>query len=185
MNSPARPVARGHATAILILSLGSLLAVSPAATAGGEGHAVLVPGMRVRIEAPGLAAREGTGTINSVGDTSILLDVPGRAEPVSVTRAEITRLQVSSSRGSRLAHALVGAAIGAIGGVIVANHDGGQYHFPGTTAAVGVAAALVGAGIGSAFPAGEHWRDLPAARYRVALVPSGGSGLGLAVSRAF
>jgi hypothetical protein len=184
MHTGTRTLLRSPGAALIVYALGALFAGAPAAADDGTSAPALAPGLRVRIEAPGLAPTDATGTIRAIDDKTIRLEVPGRAEPVDVARAQITRFQVSGGRSSRLVHTLVGAAIGAIGGAVIASHSGGQ-DISGTHAAATVAVALVGAGIGAALPAGERWSDLPAARYRVALVPNPGAGFGFLFSRGF
>ncbi len=184
MNKCNRTCSRAPAAALLVLVLGPLLTMAASAADDSASALALAPGTRVRIEASKPSPTEVTGTINSIDEKTIRLDVAGHAEPVAVGRDEITRFRVSTGRSSRLVHALVGAAIGAIGGGVAANRSGGQ-HYPGTTAAAAAAVALAGAGIGAALPAGERWSDLPVERLRVAFVPMPGDGFRFTFSRGF
>lgn len=177
-------VASAPAAALLVLTLGSLLAVAPASADDRDPALVLAPGTGVRIEASGLAPTDVTGTINAIDEKTIRIDVAGHAGPIAIGRDQVTRFRVSAGRGSRLVHALTGAVIGAVAGAVAASHSGGQ-HYPGTTAAAMSAVALAGGSIGAALPVGERWSDVPVARLRVALPANAGGGFRISFSHGF
>jgi hypothetical protein len=146
----------------------------------------LTPGMRVRILAPDVFAGKVVGTIKVVDDTSVSIDVKGRAEPVAVAREKIVRLDVSTGPRSRWVDAAIGAGIGAVGGAVAGGSQDSHVVSNGEVAAV---CALLGAGlgalIGAAIPPGEHWSEMMASRYRLSFAPRLDHGLGLAVAWGF
>lgn len=79
----------------LFVALVMLFLASASAFAADEDVPPLSPGMRVRILAPELSPSKVMGTVNRVNDDSVTLDVPGRSEPVSISREKIARLDVS------------------------------------------------------------------------------------------
>jgi hypothetical protein len=169
------------------LALLTLACIS--ASAAGEEASMeqpLTPGMRVRILAPDVFAGKVVGTVNMVNDTSVSIDVKGRAEPVSVPREKIARLDVSTGPRSRWVDAAIGAGIGAVGGAVAGGSQDSHVVSNGEVAAV---CALLGAGlgalIGAAIPPGEHWSEMMASRYRLSFAPRLDHGLGLAVAWGF
>ncbi len=147
----------------------------------------LTPGMRVRILTPDISAGKVVGTINSVDDRSVTIDVPGRSEPVSVLREKIARLDVSEGPRSRGVDAAIGAgigaAIGAAGGALAGGSQNSHLVSSGEVAAVcAVLGAGLGALIGATIPPGERWNEMAASRYRVSFVPRLDHGLDLAVA---
>jgi hypothetical protein len=167
-------------------------APAPAAGEGAPPQDSLTPGMRVRIQVQDGSPREIIGTVKSLDVRSVAVEVPGRAEPVSLLREKITRLDVSEGSRSRGIDAAIGAAIGAaVGGAGGALADSGGSHHShyvgsGEVAAVG---ALLGAGIGAllgvAIPPGERWKESAAARYRVGFAPQLDHGLKIALALSF
>lgn len=150
----------------------------------------LTPGMRVRIQAPDISSGKFVGTIKMVDDRSVTIDVPGRAEAVSVLREKIARLDVSEGPRSRGVDAAIGAGIGAglgaAGGEL--SSGSGQGHIVSRGAVVGIC-ALLGAGLGAligvAVPPGERWHEEPVSRYRVGFAPRLDHGLDVAVAWGF
>ncbi len=97
----------------LFVALVMLFLASTSAFAADEDVPPLSPGMRVRILAPELSPSKVMGTVNRVNDDSVTLDVPGRSEPVSISREKIARLDVSDGPRSRGVDATIGGVIGA------------------------------------------------------------------------
>ena len=141
----------------------------------------LLPGMRVRLDAPGyvhsralFAQREGV-IVAQRGD-SILFDGAMHRELVLVPVSRIRSLDVSTGRGptarNTVLGSIVGASVGMMGGVLVnlAGNDGGEDAcasgvLPGcaserrtvfTSAAIG---ALVGTVVGNRIPQ-YRWRPV-------------------------
>jgi hypothetical protein len=169
--------------ALVLLSL----ACTSASAADGDVPLPLSPspGMRVRILAPEVSPRKLIGTVEKVSDETVILNVPGRSEPVSILREKIERLDVSGgprSRGVDAAIAgLIGAAIGAAGCALA--NGSGQGHIVTTGEVAGFCAVLggsLGALIGVAIPPGEHWKEISTSRYRFSFAPRLDHGLNLA-----
>jgi hypothetical protein len=148
---------------------------------------LLPPGTRVRILTTDISPAKVVGTIKMVDDQSVTIDVPGRAEAVSVLRDKISRLDVSEGPRSRGVDAAIGAglgaALGAAGGELAST--GGKSHIV-SSGAVAAVCALLGAGVGAligvAIPPGERWNEKPASRYRVGFAPRLDHGLDVAVA---
>jgi len=175
------------------ITLACLLASVAAAGEEAPLDLSLTPGMRVRILVPDISPSRMIGTIKAVSGDSVTIDAQGRAEPVSVLREKIARLDVSEGPRSRGVDAAIGAGIGAGVGVIVgavagSNQKKNQVVNISDGAVAGAGAlfgALVGAVIGAAVPPGERWDEIPASRYRVGLAPRLDHGLDLAVAWKF
>jgi hypothetical protein len=174
--------------ALALLTLACLFASGSAAGEEAPLDLSLTPGMRVRILAPGISPSKVVGTINRVDDQSVTIDVPGRAEPVSVPREKIARVDVSSGRRSRWVDAAIGAGIVAAGGALACSASETKHSIVNnsdTTAACALVGALLGAGIGAVIPPGERWNEMPATRYRVGFAPRPDHGVDLAVAWRF
>jgi hypothetical protein len=166
-----------------------LCATSMSSSADGDTplQQSLSPGMRVRIVAPEVAPRKMVGTVSQVTADSVAIDIPGRNEPVSISREKIDRLDVSYGQGLRGVHAAIGAIVGAaIGAVACAALNGsGQGHIVSTGDIAGICAIIaggLGAGIGAAVPPGERWKAVPTRRYRVSFAPRLDHGADFAVA---
>jgi hypothetical protein len=150
----------------------------------------LSPGLRVRILAPDLFSNKVIGTVDQVSTDYLTVDVPGRAEPVSILREKITRLDVSEGPRSRGVDAAIGAVLGAgagaAGGALAWRSGGDQIVGRGYVAGV---CALLGAGVGAlvgvAIPPGERWKEASTARFQVNFAPRLDHGLDLAVAWQF
>lgn len=168
------------------------LACTFASAAGGDAplQQSLTPGMRVRILAPDVFPGKLIGTVEQVSGDSVTVDVPGRSEPVSVSRAKIVRLDTSDGPRSRGVDAAIGAGIGAgigaAGGALAGS--GGHSHVV-SSGEVAAVCALLGAGLGAligvATPPGERWKEMSAPRYRVGFAPRLDHGVDLAVAWQF
>jgi hypothetical protein len=163
------------------------------ATAAGEDAPLqlsLTQGMRIRILAPDISQSKLVGTIRKVDDQSMTIDLPGRSEPVLISREHIALLDVSEGARSRgvdtAIGAGIGAAIGAAGGALAAGN--GKGHIVSRGEAAGIFALLgagLGALIGAAIPPGERWHEVPVSRYRVSFAPRLDHGLDVAVALNF
>jgi hypothetical protein len=147
----------------------------------------LTAGMHVRILAPSLSPSKVIGTIAQVSDDAVTVDIPGRSEPVSISREKIARLDVSDGRRSRGVDSAIGAGIGAgIGAAgCAAGNGSGSGHIVSTGAVAGVCALLgagLGALIGAAIPPGEHWKTIAESRYRISFAPRLDHGANLAIA---
>jgi hypothetical protein len=144
----------------------------------------------VRVLAPETSPSKVIGTINHVSDDVVTLDVPGRDEPLSISREKITRLDLSEGHVSRGVDSALGAVIGAIVGAVgcaVANGSG-HGHIVSTGSVAGVCALIVGglgAGIGAAIPPRERWKEISGTRYRVSFAPRLDHGMDAAVAWKF
>jgi hypothetical protein len=136
--------------------------------------------MRVRILSPENADHAIVGTIHSLDQQCILLDVSGRTEPLAVARDQIARLELSAGSGSRWPGALIGAGIGGAAGLAVGSQST-QYREANQGAAT-IAGVLVGALIGASIPPGERWNELYSSKYRIAFEPTRAAGIGVTVS---
>jgi hypothetical protein len=174
--------------ALALLTLACLFVSGSAAGEEAPLDLSLTPGMRVRILTPGISPSKVVGTINSVDDQSVTIDVPGRAEPVSVPREKIARVDVSSGRRSRWVDAAIGAGIAAAGGALACSASETKHSIVNNsdvTAGCALVGALLGAGIGAVIPPGERWNEMPATRYRVGFAPRPDHGVDLAVAWRF
>ena len=186
MNTPAPNT--GLYVALVLLFLMS--ASASAADGDVPQPPLLAPGMRVRILAPDVSSNKLIGTIDRVSDESVILDVPGRNEPVSILRRKIARLDVSEGPRSRGVDATIGGVIGAgiaAGGCALANGSG-RGHIVSSGTVAGVCALFgsgIGAAIGAAIPPGERWKEMSATRYRISVLPRLDHGLDLAAAWKF
>lgn len=184
-NSTNGPATHLRACGLLALLCGASMSAS--ADADAALLQSLTPGMRVRIVAPEVAPRKIVGTVSQVTADSVAIDIPGRNEPVSISREKIARLDVSYPQGLRGVHAAIGAVVGAaIGAVTCAVWNGsGQGHIVSTGDVAGICAIIaggLGAGIGAAVPPGERWKAVPTRRYRVSFSPRLDHGADFAVA---
>jgi hypothetical protein len=171
---------------VVAMTIVSLFAVPTAAVADDAMSPSLAPGTRVRILAPDAFPGKLVGTIKSVNDQSVTLDVPDRAAPVSVLREKIVRMDVSAGLRSRGVDALIGCGIGAVVGLAIGSTQHGAYTSKGTVDAVGVVVGSgIGALIGVATPQPERWIPTAAFRSRVTLAPRIDHGVGLTVAVGF
>ena len=188
-NTPPGSIARSLRQSPALLTLACLFASASSAGEDAPFNLSLTPGMRVRILAPDISTSTVIGTIRTVNRESVTIDAPGRAEPVSVLREKITRLEVSVGLRSRWTDAAIGALIGGAGLALACssanrpkNSIVGDREVTGTCALVGLA---VGTLVGAAMPPGERWDAIPATRYRVGFAPRLDHGLNLAVAWRF
>lgn len=126
----------------------------------------LVLGMRVRVAAPALGPGPLVGAIMALDSKHMTLRVPGRTDPLSLDRANISRIELSVGRRSRGRGALVGAAAGAAAGVLLSLVTYGgrseQLFSRGGDAIVSAAAlGSAGALVGVALPPRERWKGVP------------------------
>ena len=154
-------------TALLTLCL--FCAVAQAADEGAL-TTKLSPGMRVRVLAPGYAPEPIVGTIYALDERSIRLQTQARAEPLTVPREQITRLDLSAGRRSRLPGALIGAAVGGAAGALAGSQS--SSYRDASQAGGALVGVLVGALVGALIPPGERWNLLSSSGYRVTLGPA-------------
>ena len=131
----------------------------------------LTLGTRVRVRSEN-AQGDVVGSVVSIDDSTLSLNVPGRATPAPVRLDTVNRLEVSDGRHSRGRNALIGAGLGsAIGtGVLVALFgSSGNSGDAGYIVFFGVAlGAPIGALTGAALPPSERWRDVSLAQHGAA-----------------
>ncbi|GEM_PF-4582983 len=171
----ARRAAAGLAAAAALLAAAVAIA--------GDGEALVV-GERVRIRAAASEARSLTGAIVALDEASITLRTPARPEPVRIARAQLTSLERSAGRGSRVPGAALGVIVGAVVGLAVTSRSGGTHLQSADDAAVALA-ALLGGGVGAAVPPREAWRAVPLGTHRVSLVARPDLGVGVGLRLAF
>lgn len=176
--------------ALALLTLACLFSSVSAAGEDASLDLSLTPGMRVRILAPDISPSRVIGTIRTVNRESVTIDAPGRAEPVSVLREKIARLDVSQGSRSRGVDAAIGAGIGAgvglaVGAAAGSKQKGQIVSGDAVAGACVLFGALIGTVIGAAIPPGERWNEMPATRYRVGFAPRLDHGLNLAVALQF
>ncbi len=151
-------------------------------------------GSRIRVTAPVLGADKMVGMLVEVDASRLRVQADDQASPMTISLADMTRLEVSQGRKSNALKglgigALIGAPIGVALGVAVSSESGDNqcYHNAGCIAiggaAVGVVGALVGLGIGALLKS-ERWEEVPLDRLRVNIVPlrDGRFALGLSVA---
>jgi hypothetical protein len=153
---------RAGRLASLVLALATTAA--PAATADGAGSSD--PPLRVRVTAPTIVAGRIDGRIVAVDDANLTLLSGGETRVVpaeAVTRVEVRRKTHRKGRGVRIG-ALAGLAVGVAVG-FAAGDDCGAADAPtivcvsreASAAGVGLAGALLGAGVGALAVPGERW----------------------------
>jgi hypothetical protein len=149
----------------------------------------LPPGTRVRVEAPNAFNGKLIGTVTSMTNDAVTLEVPDHAAPVSVERAKITQMEVSNGLHSRWFYALIGAGIGAAAGALIGSgssaHPGDYMTRDGVMGQDALLGLGLGALIGAAIPPSERWESMGAFHARISVVPRPDHGIGLIVAAAF
>lgn len=91
-----------------------------------EAHSQIVPGARVRVRAPSVAADQIVGTLVAVNADTFVLKAEGRSAPMAIPLALVTRLEVRQRPAHHGRSAAIGATIGFLaGGLIGASIVGG------------------------------------------------------------
>ena len=178
-----------------ILSLAVVPLLIPLQFTSAQQVPPIETGSRIRVTAPALGVDKLVGTSVEADATRIRVQADDQAAPMTISLTDVTRLEVSQGRKSNALKglgigALIGAPIGAVLGVL-ASEGSGENLCTGTTvacaavgaAAVGVAGALVGLGVGALIKS-ERWEEVPLDRLRVNIVPlrDGRFALGLSVA---
>jgi len=179
-----------------ILSLAVVPLLIPLQYTAAQQVPPIETGSRIRVTAPALGIDKLVGTSVEADATRIRVQADDQASPMTISLADMTRLEVSQGRKSNALKglgvgALIGAPIGAVLGYLASpEQSSGEAVCTGSTvscvavgaAAVGVTGALVGLGIG-ALAKSERWEEVPLDRLRVNIVPlrDGRFALGLSV----
>ena len=194
-----------HATILV-----AILAFVPLASATAQEPPPVKVGDRVRVTAPDVRRREGTVQLLTT-DSLVMRPVYG-AWPVysayvapkysaygapnrlAIPLASITSLELSTPGGSRMGQgALIGLAIGGIGGAVAAGTACGSDPWfrdaAGACAAIGfgvfgASGALLGAIVG-AMITGTRWEEVPLDRLRVSVGPQRDGRFGFGASVRF
>lgn len=168
--------------AVLTLSL-----LVPFTTLSAQELPPVKPGDRVRVTAPDLGIRKQAATFEAWrGDTLVIVADSIMNFPLAfVTLLEVGRNRRYAGRGAVIGLALGGVGGGVLFGVACAN-DAFLGDATGTCAVVGAVflgtgGALIGALIG-AMSTGTRWEEVPLDRLRVSLVPQRNGRLALGMS---
>ena len=148
----------------------------------------------VRVRASLVDGDQVFGRLRAADERALVLDVSGGAK--RLPRDQIASLAVSAGREPRSRKALVGAAIGggvgALLGLVDANHAGsGPYRTmpsmsPAREAAfVGASLAVVGGVVGFTIPPGEKWRPVAPHGFRLGVRATGKSCRSIALAMEF
>jgi hypothetical protein len=177
-------------TTITVLSLALTLGTTgEAATQDSDPVAV---GERVRVRTTsgmthvGVVTARAPGAIELQGESGGLLSVP---------TASMSALEVGRQRSFAPVGFLVGAGVGALGGLVLCGakeENCTWYNFNGTSkdlsggilASLAVAGAVAGALIGRGIKT-DRWEAVPLERLRVSLAPQGDGGLAFGISARF
>lgn len=142
----------------------------------------VAPGAKVRVSAPPVVEKRVVGFVVLLDRDTLVLNVEGRAEPLTVPLASVSVLEVHRGRKSRVGRgALIGLAVGAGGGAIIgalATSDSCLFDPDPCPAAGAGAGALffvlpgtvIGAIIG-ALTRTDRWETVPLDQIRVGLTP--------------
>ena len=157
------------------------------AHSGEQPPSALVPGTRVRVTAPGIAPKPLVGTVRRLADDAIDLTVKGGDDVISVSRANVIKLEVSKGRNRSKGALIGGAAVAAVGAVVgaVGCRDSSDLNSWICGAVMGGCGFALGGGVGAIVGSGDHWRELPSDRFRVTFTPTNGRGVGLSMRFTF
>ncbi len=179
-----------------VLSLAVLPLLIPLQSITAQQAPPIETGGRIRVTAPTLGVDKLVGTSVEADATRIRVQADDQASPMTISLADMTRLEVSQGRKSNalkglLIGSIVGVSTGAILGLAASLAE--SYDNPCAdnevecvavgAAAFGVTGALVGLGIGALLKS-ERWEEVPLDRLRVNIVPhrDGRFALGLSVA---
>lgn len=157
----------------LFLALAALALAAPAPAEQQDAAAPVAPGTRIRLtscyDARALGCRVSRGTLSAWRADTVVVRPEGRAEPLGVPAAWVTRIEVSRSRGSATSRGIV---VGLVPGLVMLaatavwprldGTGGGCTRACAMTASLGVSVfgGAIGAFIGSGIRT-ERWRRLP------------------------
>ena len=162
-----------------------LLGLAPG-SAGAQDAVSPLPGARLRVTAPPVAARPIVGSLEQITEREVILAVSDSDRRI-VPRADIERVECSRGRhGNALKGLLVGAAIGAVvlAVAVCAGETCGEGEIPAAVAIGAGLGALPGAGIGALVKT-ERWADLPVGNLRVTAEANPKRGLGFRLAWAW
>jgi hypothetical protein len=170
------------------LGLLAVAAVAPVSAAGAQQALPIAPGTRVRVRAANLVAPLVANFLQMRGDTAVFIEDAAGKGVWSLHVSDIARLERSDGeqRANKpyiIRGAAAGAAVGLVGGLLVASSlepsDSDKKYSRGASGAAGaVVGAVIGGLIGSRFGA-ERWTNVPLPR-RMSVLP-GPRGMGLRV----
>jgi hypothetical protein len=176
-----------------ILSLVAALVLTASVDLFAQQEPPVAPGDRVRVTAPTIDPDMFVGTLVALGADTCLLEVEGRAAPMTLPLASVTSLEVWRERESKLAQGatlglLIGGFAGGVFGYAVCSGDKCEADVGTAVAAFGGIGAgaglLLGAAIGAA-SGRDRWEVVDLESVRVSLTPLGRLGLAVSVSVAF
>ena len=149
----------------------------------------LAPGARVRVWTLERQNEKQMATLVGLRGDTLLLQAEGKADTMRIARAAVTKLEASVGRRSNVILGLfVGAAAGGTTGYVLGKGlDHSSVCGSGCEWAVAAPFAAVGAVLGALVGAvthTEHWKALPADRFRVGFAPWD-RGMGLRASVSF
>ncbi len=166
----------------------AVLAFAPLTRVTAQELPPVKPGDRVRVTAPDLGIRKQAATFEAWrGDTLVIVADSSMNFPLAfVTRLEVGRNRQYAGRGAVIGLALGGVGGGVLLGVACANDSFTQHATVGCAVlgavVFGAGGVLIGALIG-AISTGTRWEEVPLDRLRVTVAPQrdGRFRLGLSV----
>jgi hypothetical protein len=191
---------RSHMLAVVLVSV-TVLSGLPGQVVGDE-VVTLEAGQWIRVttssDLPGIAKGGARleGTLQHLGENSLVLERGPNREAVTVPRAAIAHLDIRQRVSSRGKGALIGAAVGLAAGVSIGLASGSDTNcsfIPSLCFSAGAKAAIysvltvpAGALLGLAFGHRSQWKkDVPVDHLRLSVGPAPGRGIAIAVTRVF
>jgi hypothetical protein len=173
---------------LLPIPIASLADESPSPTAGA----------RVRVTAPSVSReffaderRLIVGTLVSLTEETLTVQVPGHDDPAAVSRSSLQRFEISRSRSKKGRGLLIGFLVGTGVGVGLAAAVGGSSACDSTGLSgcdmllSTILLGLPGAIIGAVAAPGERWEEIPAGRIGLTITPRKDHGVSVRITCSF